>query len=263
MAREKTDETFKEMELWEHLAELRTRLMRSILYLLAGMVIAWIFYNPLYGFFLQPVKPILDKTKSEIVWLHIMDPFMFRLQLSLIAGLIAAIPLITFELWGFIAPGLTRTEKKAFYFTVPLAFFFFFLGLTCAYLVLPSAFAYFAGFLDPVAGVQPKLLQDPVKYISFVAKMLLAFGICFQLPVVLMFLGYAGIVTSASLKQHWRAALVVCAVVAAVATPSNDALTMSMMAAPMCVLYLASIGLVQMVERIRARQNYRPSYDTA
>jgi sec-independent protein translocase protein TatC len=263
MARQKAEETFKEMELWEHLAELRTRLMRSILYLVVGMVVAWIFFEPLYNFFVQPIIPIMKSRNIEFVYRHITEAFMVRLQISFIAGLIVALPCITGELWGFIAPGLTRTERKAFYFVAPLSIFFFVLGIACAYWVLKPAFSYFVQFLD-MGPTKFALYQDPLLYITFVFKMLLAFGVCFQLPVVLMFLGYAGIVTSASLKQHWRPALVVCAVVAAVATPSNDALTMSMMAAPMCVLYLASIGLVQMVERIRERHNnYRPSYDTA
>jgi len=260
MARERPED-FKEMELWEHLAELRSRLIRSVLYLVLGMTLAWLWFDPLYNFFVQPVLPIIKATHSEFVFRHITEAFMVRLQIAFISGIILALPFITGELWGFIAPGLTRTEKKAFYFVAPLSILFFVLGIACAYWVLKPAFAYFAQFLN-AGPLNFKLYQDPLLYITFVFKMLLAFGICFQLPVVLMFLGYAGIVSSQTLKKQWRGALVLCSVVAAVATPSNDALTMGMMAVPMCLLYLGSIWLVAFVEKVRDRHAYRPSYDT-
>src|SRR5207249_3134771 len=103
-------------------------------------------------------------------------------------------------------------ERKGFYAIVPLSVFFFFLGVATAYFVLPSAFNYFASFLTNGITVY----QDPVKYWSFVMKMILAFGIVFQLPVVLMFLGWTGLVTSSMLKKNWRHSIVLCSVVAAV-----------------------------------------------
>jgi sec-independent protein translocase protein TatC len=254
-------ENFKEMELWEHLAELRSRLIRSIAYVGAGMVAAWMVYEPLLAIIMRPIEPIMRKHGWHWVFRHITEAFMARLEISLVAGLVVAIPLITIEMWGFVAPGLTRTEKKGFYVCVPLSLFFFFLGVTCGYVVLPAAFAYFADFFQ-VGNQQIELQQNPMQYILFVIKMELAFGIVFQLPVILMFLAYVGMVTSAMLKANWRVALVLCSVVAAVATPSNDAITMLMMAVPLCVLYLASIWLVAFVERLRARRSYRPSYDT-
>ena len=144
-----------------------------------------------------------------------------------------------------------------------------FLGVACAYFILPSAFSYFLGFLIPTGpGVPPKLIQDPVLYWTFVMKMLLAFGIVFQLPVVLMFLGWIGMVTSAMLKKNWRQAIVLCSVVAAVATPSNDAPTMIMMGVPLMILYLGSIWLVGIVERLRAKREALapgpgPSYEAS
>jgi sec-independent protein translocase protein TatC len=127
--------------------------------------------------------------------------------------------------------------------------------VTCAYLILPSAFSWFAGFI----GEGAVLNQSPVKYITFVVKMLLAFGVVFQLPVVLMFLAWVGIVTSDMLKQNWRSAVVMTSIVAAVATPSNDAFTMVMMAIPLAILYFASIWLVKIVERMRARHSLSQS----
>src|SRR5262245_45146748 len=110
MAREQA-ENFKEMELWEHLAELRARIIRSILYVVAGMILAWVLFEPLYRLFIDPILPIAKAHGIKWVYRHITEAFMVRLQISLIAGLIFALPAITGELWGFVAPGLTRTEK--------------------------------------------------------------------------------------------------------------------------------------------------------
>ena len=236
--------------------------MRSILYLLVGMVVAWIFFEPLYNFFVLPIMPIMAARNIEFVYRHITEAFMVRLQISFIAGLIVALPCITGEHVGVHRPGADAHRAEGVLLRGPLSIFFFLLGLACAYWVLKPAFT--RQFLD-MGPTKFRALPGPTALHHLRLQDAAGVrGLLPALPVVLMFLGYAGIVTSASLKQHWRPALVVCAVVAAVATPSNDALTMSMMAAPMCVLYLASIGLVQMVERIKERHNnYRPSYDTA
>jgi sec-independent protein translocase protein TatC len=241
----------REMELWEHLSELRSRIIRSLIYIVVGMLLCWLFYDELFAFLSAPLKAVHKLQGVKFLWLSITEPFMVQMQISLVGGLILAIPLITTELWGFVAPGLTAEEKKGFHLVVPLSVMFFLLGVTCAYLILPSAFSWFAGFITADA----ILNQSPVKYITFVVKMLLAFGIVFQLPVVLMFLAWVGIVTSDMLKQNWRSAIVMTSIVAAVATPSNDAFTMVMMAIPLAILYFASIWLVKVVERMRARHS--------
>jgi sec-independent protein translocase protein TatC len=254
----------REMELWEHLAELRNRIMRSLLYLVVGSIVCWNVYTPVLKPIIEaPLKPIAERYGIKLVFQHIIGPFMLQLQVAVIAGLILALPFLTLELWGFIAPGLTPNERKGFYFVLPLSLFFFFLGVATAYFILPSAFAYFASFLV-TNGVTVTVYQNPVMYYSFVMKMILAFGIVFQLPVVLMFLGYAGIVTSRMMKKNWRYAIVMCSVVGAVATPSNDAPTMLMMAVPLMVLYFASIWLVALMERIRAKRTVTaPRYEAS
>jgi sec-independent protein translocase protein TatC len=257
------EENFKEMELWEHLAELRTRMIRSLLYVGVGMIVAWNLYPWLWKIIMAPADQAMKRIGGEWVYRHMTSAFMAQFQVSLVGGLIIALPLMTLELWGFIAPGLTRTERRGFYACVPLSLFFFAVGVACGYFSLPMAFGYFATFFMPgAAGGGFKLQQDPIQYLMFVMKMLLGFGLVFQLPVILMFLGYIGAVTSATLKAQWRIALVVCSVVAAVVTPSPDAMTMLMMTAPLCLLYLASIWMVAIVEKIRERRIYRPSYDT-
>jgi sec-independent protein translocase protein TatC len=240
---------FKEMELWEHLAELRTRLIRSLIYIGVGAIAIWVCYRPLWDFLWAPLRPILAAHGvfgDHIVWQNIWDPFIVRLQISLVGGLTLAVPCITYEIWGFIAPGLTRSERKGFYFVGPLAVFFFVSGLAVAYLVLPATFGYFAQFLG-----SDHLMPSPVPYVMFLVKMCLAFGLVFELPVVLMFFAWIGLVTSKMLRAGWRHAMVGCAALAAVATPSNDAATMLMMAVPLALLYFLSIGLVRIVERLR------------
>jgi len=139
------------------------------------------------------------------------------------------------------------------------------LGVATAYFILPSAFGYFASFIPKDSGVPNTVFQDPVMYWGFVMKMILAFGIVFQLPVVLMFLAWIGLVTSRMLKQNWRYAVVGCSIVGAVATPSNDAPSMLMMVVPLIILFFGSIWLVGIVERIRARRAVAagPSYEAS
>jgi sec-independent protein translocase protein TatC len=256
----------REMELWEHLTELRTRIFRVLIYLVVSATICWFFYDRINALIQAPMKGVVQKYHIQFIYRHITGPFMLKLQVSIIAGLILALPLLTLELWGFIAPGLTREERKGFYFVVPLSLFFFFLGVATAYFILPSAFGYFASFIPTDSGVPNTIYQDPVMYWGFVMKMILAFGIVFQLPVVLMFLAWIGVVTSRLLKQNWRYAIVLCSVVGAVATPSNDAPSMLMMVVPLIILYFGSIWLVGIVERLRARKEARapgPSYEAS
>lgn len=264
----------REMELWEHLSELRTRIMRCLLYLVIGTVVCWYLYPTLEAIIQRPLQPIEQKYNIEWIFRDIKGPFILKLQVSVIGGLILAMPLLTLELWGFVAPGLTPQERKGFYFVIPLSIFFFFLGIATAYYILPTTFSYFASFLPPKPQVPPGstlppgirggLMQDPVMYWTFVMKMILAFGVVFQMPVVLMGLAWTGMVTSRMLKKNWRYAIVLCSVLAAVATPSTDPGSMLMMGAPLLILYFASIWLVGMVERIRAKKALAaPSYEAS
>jgi sec-independent protein translocase protein TatC len=257
MAHEQED--FKEMELWEHLAELRARLIRSLCYVILGLVVAWQIYPWLNDLFFAPLKPVLNELGGRIVYTSFTQGFMLQLQVSLVAGLVIAIPLVTLELWGFIAPGLTRAERKACYLVFPLSLGFFFLGIVCGYELMSVTVDYFAQYIPK----DIELLQDPLKYIVFLVKMVVAFGISFQMPVILMFLAYVGLITSKLLREQWRMAVVLCFVVAAVATPGGDPMTMIIMSAPLAVLYVSSIFLVAFVERVRDSRERKLSLDAA
>jgi sec-independent protein translocase protein TatC len=251
MAKRVVDDDFKEMELWEHLAELRTRLMRAVIYVVVGLMVAWAVYPWLFALFTAPLKPIFAEHKEWIiVYRSVLDGFTIRLQVSLVSGLVVALPLITLEAWGFVAPGLTRSERKVCYLLVPLSLVFFFLGVATGYTILGPSLQWFASFVPK----DVQVMQDPIVYILFIVKMVVAFGVCFQLPLVLMALCYVGIISSKTLKEQWRFALVGCIVIAAVATPGGDPFSMMLMSAPMAVLYLASIFLCGFVERVKERQ---------
>lgn len=260
MARRKPEpeDDFKEMELWEHLAELRSRLIRSVCYLVLGLVIAWQIYPALWDLFFRPLEPVLNRLENaQVIITSFVDGFMLQLQVSLIAGLVVAIPLVTMEVWGFVAPGLTRNERRACAVVFPLSVVFFLGGVACGYSLMGVTIEYFAQFIQP----DMALMQHPVQYMTFLIKMVVAFGLCFQLPLILMFLAWIGLVSSKMLKEQWRLAVVLCFVVAALATPGGDPMTMTIMASPLAILYIASIGLVRLVERIRARTTGDPDDD--
>ena len=169
---------------------------------------------------------------------------MLQLQVCLVAGLIVALPLVTMEAWGFVAPALTQQEKRPLRWIAPFSAFLFASGVSLCYFILPAAVRWFMSYTPPNSEVRLFISQN----LLFVVKMLLAFGLAFELPIALMFLGKLGIINSRMMKSYWRQAIVLTALLAAVATPSNDAFSMMMMAAPLCFLYLLSISLVKLVE---------------
>jgi sec-independent protein translocase protein TatC len=242
-------------ELTEHLAELRTRLIRSCLYCLIGMVIMYVLFKPIYDVLSAPITNALSHdTKAHLppgvqgafVVTNFAEPFLLKLQISVVGGLIIAIPFVALELWGFIAPGLTRNERRAVRMVAPFSILLFLLGVGIAFLVMPMAIRWFLSYLADIPGAV--LFQNPLTYIVFTVKMMLAFGLVFQLPVVLMFLGKAGILSSAMMVKYWRQITVGLFTAAMVVAPSNDPGTMLALAIPLTILFLASIWLVRLVE---------------
>jgi len=235
----------REVELSEHLAELRTRLIRSIIYICIGAVAAWFLYDWLYTTLTAPVSNALAAKNTKFMMTRVAEGFMIRCQVTLIAGVILALPLITVEIWGFVAPALTEQERRPLIWIVPFCILLFACGVAVAYAILPAAMKFFVGYVPQNVDLRPTVADN----IVFVVKMLLAFGLVFELPIILLFLGKLGIVNSRTLISGWQYALVGIAVLAAVATPSGDLLSMMAMAIPVTLLYMASILLVKMVER--------------
>jgi sec-independent protein translocase protein TatC len=241
-------------ELTEHLAELRTRIIRACAYALLGMVVMYFLYKPVYALLSAPLIGDLNRLKSHspatgqvpsgVYYNSFTDAFFQMLQVVTVGGLVLAMPFIIGELWGFISPALTTSEKRGVYFVAPMSVVLFVLGVLCAYMVLPMAVRWFLSFIPPGFA----LLQNPLPFIVFAVKMLLAFGLVFQLPVLLMFLGKIGILTSAIMVRYWRQIAVGLFTVAMVVAPSNDPGTMLALAVPLTILFFGSIGLVKMVE---------------
>ncbi len=237
-----------QMELIEHLAELRSRIFRAILYLIIGMVLTYNFFGPLYNLISEPLSRALAQRGVEgtIKIDSVQEAFFLKLQVSFFAGLAVALPLLVMELWGFIKPALTEKEREPVKFLAPFSVLLFMAGIGTGYAVLPLAYDWMVGYISDVPGAQ--LLQDAAKYVMLSVKIILAFGIAFQLPVILLFLARVGVLTSKIMTTYWRHAVVVLATLAAIFVPSNDPITMIMMAVPMAGLYLLSIVLVRSFE---------------
>jgi sec-independent protein translocase protein TatC len=237
----------RDAELAEHLQELRTRLIRSVVYLAAGFAVGWVLYWHIYYFLTAPIVYAIKLTGADVKMMitSVTQPFILRCQVSFVAGTMIAAPAVTFEVWGFVAPALTSEERRPLKWIAPLCALLFAAGVTIGYEIIPAAMRYFMSFVPTQnTELRPSVSENLV----FIIKMLLAFGVVFELPIVLIFLGKLGIVNSRMLRQGWRHAMVGVSVLAAVATPSNDAITMLAMAIPLAGLYFVSIVLVKIVE---------------
>lgn len=235
----------RQLDLMEHLVELRARIVRSIVYVAIGMVVGWIFYGSFFRVLSAPVKELLEQSGSTFLLTGVAEGFTIKMQVSLLVGLILALPLITLEGWRFISPGLTASERRAVRLVAPLSILLFIGGVLLGYTVLPMGIKWLMSQNPREAKFMPSVAPT----ILFILKMYLAFGLVFQMPVILMFLGKTGLITSAMLKSYWRYAIVAIGIVAAMVTPSGDAFTMMTMCVPMVGLYLVSIGLVRLVEK--------------
>lgn len=235
-----------QMELVEHLAELRTRLFRSLLYVFVGMAVTYNFFPEFLELLKHPIRPYIAQGKIDIVFTNLPEAFLLRLQVSLLSGLAAASPFVIIELWGFVAPALTPQERKPIYFLAPFSILLFLSGVGTAYASLPTAYAWMFSYVGDIPDA--RLLQNAQQYILLTVKIMLAFGVAFQLPIVLLFLARVGIVNAHLMTRYWRHAVVLISAAAAVLTPSNDPLTMLMMAIPMAGLYILSITLVKAFE---------------
>src|SRR3569833_545254 len=190
---------------------LRTRRIRPCLYSLAGMIAMYVLFKPVYTVLSDPITHALSHSpkgqlpsgvQTSFLVTNFFEPFLIRLQISAVGGLILAIPFVGLELWGFIAPGLTRNEQRAVRLVAPFSILLFVVGVCIAFLVMPMAIRWALSYLADFPGLV--LYQNPLTYIVFAVKMMLAFGLVFQLPVVLMFLVKTGILTSSLMIKYWR-----------------------------------------------------------
>jgi sec-independent protein translocase protein TatC len=238
-----------EMPFFDHLEELRWRIIWSLLALVAGTGIGFFVARrlDLLGLLKRPLDPYIDG--DQLIALSITDPFFITFKLALTLGFILAAPVIIYQVWLFLAPALTRRERRAIVPALYMGVALFCIGVGVAYrYVLPLTAMFLAGFQTESL----TLTMTGTLYFGFVIKLLVAFGLVFQLPVVILILASLGLVSSKFLASKRRYAIAVMTVTAALITPGDVASTILMMV-PLLLLYELSIVLTRLVERNRAR----------
>ena len=231
--------TSGELSLLGHLNELRVRVTWAVAGLLVATIISFVFAEQLLDFLLGPYG-------GQLQMLRPTEGIETFFKVSLLSGAILSMPIILYQIWLFIAPGLTRQERRYVYVFIPSALLLFVIGLAFAwFILLPAAVHFLAGFMPDIFRTE-WTGQD---YISFVVRMLFWIGVSFEMPVVVYLIARVGIITAATLREQWRVAVVIIAVLAAVITPSVDPITMLLTMLPLNVLYGLSIVLARVGQR--------------
>ena len=239
------------MTLFEHLAELRTRLIICIVAVVATTVAAWFFYNQAIDFMRTPYCNFVQHHHSKsisgcnLVTNGPLEGFTTRIKVSAYAGIALASPILLWELWRFITPGLHKNEKRYIIPFVSSAVVLFALGVTTAILVFPKAL----DWLISVSGHGVVPLFSPTKYFTLYVAMCVIFGAVFMYPLIVVFLELAGVVPSKTWRKWRRPAIVIICAVAAVITPSSDPFSFLAMALPMLVFYELSILLGRILHK--------------
>lgn len=242
------------MSLIEHLTELRDRLIKVVIALVVGMVIAFLLYDQIFAVLIAPYEDIANSRNTfdgtgRLLQVDPLEGFGIRMKLALYGGIAIAMPVILWQLWRFVTPGLYAHEKR---YAIPFlvsALTLFVLGAGLAYYTLPNAL----GFLIDIGGTDNFVTAfAPGKYFTLITYMMLAFGIGFEFPILLIFLQMAGIIDSQSLRSVRRYAIVGICVLVAVITPSGDPISMLMLSVPMVMFYEASIIIGRILERRRS-----------
>ncbi len=239
--------------LGEHLEELRDRLVRILLIVTVGWVLGWFLEPYVYEQLSHLVRQSIpawvrnDPRLFQEAFLNMADPFMLQLKLSFMLGLGITLPFLVLQLWGFVAPGLKASERKPLRVIAPFSVLLFATGMFFCWLILPSAFNWFFTFLGNYPGTV--LNQEPGTMVFFILKMMMAFGIGFQLPLFVFVAGKIGLVGPDTLVQYWRQATVLIFGLSAILTPSSDAFSMLMMAVPLSLLFVLSVMAVKFTTR--------------
>ena len=253
--------------LIEHLAELRQRLIYSFVAFIIGMIICFTIWNPIFDFLTHPLcsaMALRGHSDCGLILIKLQEGFFVAISISLLGGLVLSFPLIGFQMWRFVAPGLYKTEKNAFLPFIIASPFMFFLGAAFAYYVVtPLAFDFFLGFQQTGSVLNEESVNNAAagiafqgsaqEYLSLTIKFIVAFGMCFQLPVLLTLMGKAGLVSAEGLGNVRKYAVVAILVLAALVTPP-DVITQVILFVVVYGLYEVSIFLVSRVEKKREQK---------
>ncbi len=238
------------MPLLDHLIELRRRLLWSVAALAAAFFGCLYFARDIFGFLVQP---LLQAGQGKIIYTDVFEAFFVEIKVAFFAAMMVAFPVIATQIWRFVAPGLYANEKRAFLPFLVMTPVLFSAGAALAYFVaMPVALKFLLGYAGDVGGITQEALPGVGNYLGFVTKFLFGFGVGFLLPVLLMLLERAGIVTLRQLREGRRYAIVGAFAVAAVLTPP-DIISQLLLAVPLCLLYELALVAIWFTERRRAR----------
>jgi len=236
------------MSFLDHLEELRKRIIYSVYAILGGCVLSFAFAQQLTNY----LQKYLTAMGGKLIYTEFTGGFFFYFKVGALAGLILAMPVVLWQLWMFIAPGLYQKEKKV---VVPFVFSastLFGSGVAFAHFVaIPSMLKFFGSFESEYI----RMMVNADEAFSFYVLMVLAFGVVFQMPILVFFLARFGIVTAGFMWKYFRYAILIIFIIAAVATPSTDPVNQTIFAAPMIVLYLISIGVAKIFQKKKPKDD--------
>jgi sec-independent protein translocase protein TatC len=240
------------MSLMEHLVELRKRIIWSCVAVALGAVAGWFLYSRVFDFLSHPYDEISARSIADgnFIATGPLDGFAVRIKITAYVAIALAMPVILWQIWQFVSPGLYKHERRYALPFIGSAIVLFILGASIAYWTLPKALSWLAD----IGGSNITQAYTADKYFQLIAYMMLAFGICFEFPILLIFLQLAGIVKNETLRKYWRHAIVAVAIVVAVATPSNDPFSMLALSVPLWLFYGVAVlfGMVRDRRRRRA-----------
>lgn len=234
--------------LLDHLIELRTRVIRALMALAVGFAVCLYFADEILGLLIYPLKEAFPNGEGQLIFTKLPEVFFVELKVALFAGFMVSFPIIANQLWAFVAPGLYAREKKAFLPFLLATPVLFLGGASLAYfVVMPTAFKFFLGFGGMAGGLELQALPSAGEYLSLVMQFILAFGLTFLLPVLLLLLHRAGIVSRAQMVAARRYVILVIFIIAAVVTPPDPG-SQIILAVPLWLLFEASLVLMRFQE---------------
>lgn len=240
--------------LMEHLLELRTRLLRCVYALAITSVISYYFVDHILAILVHPLTLAFPAGQGKLIYTKLYSAFFVNLKVALFSGFLCSFPVVANQLWAFVAPGLYAREKKAFLPFLIATPVLFTMGASLAYfVVMPTAFRWFIGFEGDKGGLKLEALPGIEEYLNLVMQFILAFGISFLLPVLLLLLNRAGIVTRAQLVAARRYVIVGMAILAAVVTPP-DVVSQLLLLVPLMLLFEGALLVMWFSERKAARE---------
>ena len=225
------------MTLVDHLTELRSRIVRAMLAVVVGSVVGFLIANPIENILTAP----LPASALPLQFLSPGDGFSIQIRIAVVVGVILAMPVLLYQLWSFISPGLTLAERRALRPWIPLALFFFVLGVSIAYAILPFAIGFLLAFTSPV--LVAHLAATP--YFDFVTTMFLAFGLLMEFPIVVYALARVGILSSARLTSSRRFIFLGIVIFATIATPGGDLVSPTILATTMYILFELTLRAIR------------------